>query len=126
MSDLLASGVAFLAAARHDHAARPVTYRRDAASVTLLATKGRSQTATIDGARILYDTTAVDWIVRPTDLILNAAPVEPAIGDEILETVGDTVYVYAVQPTETEPPAVPIHDGAGLRIHTKLIGTEPG
>jgi hypothetical protein len=115
-SDIIASGLATVRGA----AGVEITYVRGADTVTLTATKGRSDLETMTG-----DVTTVvrsdDWIVAAADLELSGDLVTPKRDDKVKMESGGVVYVYAV----TTPPYSPCdNERTHIRIHSKYVGTE--
>ena len=125
MPNVLAQGAEWLASQLGQHAATPVTFARGAASVPVTATKGRTDVEVDDGDSVLRSH-VVDWIVRPSALVLAGNVVEPRVGDEFRETVGANVHTYRVlalgdgEVFRAVDPARTL-----IRIHTKLSGTAP-
>jgi hypothetical protein len=67
-----------------------------------------------------------DYLVTASELILGGQVKVPEAGDCIRETDGSTVYVYEVMAPGNEPVyrySDPYRKT--LRIHTKLVSTEP-
>lgn len=125
MPNLLAQGVEWLASQLEEHAATPVTFARGADSVAITATKGRSEVEVDDGDSVLRSQ-VVDWIVRHAALVLAGNQVEPAVGDEFIETVTGATNRYrvlALAGGEIQRPLDPAR--TLIRIHTKLVRSTP-
>ena len=127
MTDLLKSGSAWLSGQMKAHAASTVTYKRGANSVSIAATKGRSEFEIVGGELAdLVRADLSDWIVDADELILASVTVEPQIGDLVEETTGTVKRTYEVMaPAPRTAPwrySDPYHER--LRIHSKLIKVE--
>ncbi len=116
MTDLLKTGVEWLAQARAAFCASPVTYRRGSASTSLSATLGQTEFEVEDDYGLRTTFTSTDFILSAADFPY----VEPAPGDEIVS--GGQVY------TVMSPLGQghfrwcdPYH--TMLRIHAKVTGT---
>ncbi len=125
MADMLEQGAQFLDDQRHAHMTRTVVYARGASSVEVAATIGQTifeQDFELGGIQRIQSR---DYLIRTTDLVLDAEEVLPKAGDQIRETVGEQVFVYEVMAPGSEPPfrySDPYRKA--LRIHTKHISTE--
>lgn len=125
MTDLLRTGSDFLAAQRRASLAHVVVYRRGALSVSLPATRGRSDFQATDAQGVLVQERSVDWLVTAADLVLNSASVEPERGDRVEETVGGVTRTYEVMAPGNGPPwrwSDPGHKT--MRVHSKLVDEE--
>jgi hypothetical protein len=124
MPNLLDTGAAWLIDQLQSHASRTVSYRRGAASVDLLATRGRTEfQATDTEGTITTEYTDADFLVEAALLILSGSTIVPRSGDRIVETIGTTVRTYEVLPRGglmcySVDPMQTVY-----RIHTKLIET---
>ena len=120
MSNLLLDGAQWLADQQKAYAGTSITYTRGAFSVTLTATVGKTDTRLGDltAGRVRTEWADKDYLIHAADLILNAAAITPAAGDQITEGS----EVREVVPMDAEP-----HSRASdpysirLRIHTKRI-----
>jgi len=126
MTDLLQTGSDWLESKRHLHLTRTVTYERGSSSVSLQATIGKTEFGVVDesGFEQRYD--ARDFLIRSSDLVLDGKPALPERGDRIRDADGATVYVYEVMAPGQEPVyrySDPYRKT--LRVHTKLIETDP-
>jgi hypothetical protein len=125
--DMLKTGAAWLEATRRSFAASPVSYRRAASSVTLLATMGRSNYESTDSNGFITESSSADFLIQVSDLAIDDIPTTPALGDLIVTTDADGgKSIYEVMP----PPGLPawvFSDDYGItyRIHTKLRGAPP-
>ena len=125
MPDLLEKGSAWLQSQRHKHLTRTVTYRRGGDSVSLAATKGRSEFEQGDEDGFVHQLEAQDFLVRTEDLILGGARTLPKAGDRIADSDGAQTFVYEVMAPGSEPPwRYSDLYRRTLRIHTKLVATE--
>ena len=126
MTDMLQQGLGWLEEQRKAHLSRTVTYRRGSSSVEVLATVGATQFEADDGSGIVVEMEARDYLIASADLVLDDQQVLPARGDEILEEQDGVMQVYEVMDLGPEKHFVTCDpDGRTLRIHTKLVGTEP-
>jgi hypothetical protein len=124
MPDLLRTASDWLEDMRTEHASETVIYRREADSVSLAATIGRTVFEVDDGFGVLQKYESRDFLVLADDLVLAGSPVLPEAGDRIEETVGTTTFVYEVMAPGKEPPwrySDPYRKT--LRIHTKQVET---
>ena len=102
-----------------------VEYKRDVATVSLLATIGRTTFEVDTGRGILERIESRDYLVLAKDLILDAVVVLPLAGDKIREKQGAKIYVYEVMAPGGKPHfrfSDPYRET--LRIHTKLVDEE--
>ncbi len=123
MNDMLQVGLDWLEAQRREHLSRTVTYRRGFSSVDVPATVGATPFQADDGSGAVIEQEIRDYLVAAADLVLDGVQVQPERGDEIV----DAARVYAVMDLGPEPhyrTADP--SGRTVRIHTKLVRTEPG
>lgn len=120
MTNLLRTGAAYLAATMKASVSDTITYRRGGASVSLSATRGRTEFQAVNGDGTVIEVVSADWIVDPDDLILNGAETLPRKGD----TITDDVATYQVMPPQGSDKAYR-QDATKqrLRIHTKQVGT---
>ncbi len=127
MDDMLQVGLDWLEGQRREHLSRMVTYRRGLSSVEVPATVGATPFQADDGSGAVIEQEIRDYLVAAADLVLDGVQVLPERGDEIVEARDGVAHVYAVMDLGPEPhyrTADP--SGRTLRIHTKLVGTEPG
>lgn len=126
MSNLLATGVAWLHQQRAAYLAKSVTYRRGMSSVTLSdATYGKTQ-ATIAGNEAVDVVSQIDdWIFDPAGLVLDGEATFPQDGDQIIETSGGQSFVFDVRPFENGE-CWRYTDGTKLaiRVHTVRAAIE--
>lgn len=125
MADLLATSSAWLEDQRTRHLSRLVTYRRGTLAAEVVATIGKTVFRVDDqyGGQIRSESR--DYLVLAADLVLGGNAMLPQRGDQIRETVGDTVFVYEVLAPGDEP-CFRFSDPyrQTLRIHTKQIDQE--
>jgi hypothetical protein len=124
MSDMLHKGQSWLAAKLTRFASRMVTYQRDEVSVDLPATIGKSEYEQDDGEGVITRAQVRDFLINTKDLLGSPIGTWPRRGDRILETDGDTTFVYELMSIGNEPPwrySDPFR--VKLRIHTKLVDT---
>ena len=125
MTNILQQGADWLEDMRHRHATGAVTYARDADSVDVQATIGRTVFEVDNGRGILEKYESRDFLILSEDLVLGGTPTLPERGDKVRETQGGTVHVYEVMAPGKEPHyrySDPYRKT--LRVHTKLVDTE--
>lgn len=123
MPDLIATGLAWLHAQQRTHVSRTIVYRRGVQSVSLPATRSRTefeQQTTYGDALALH---AEDFLVAPADLDFGDGPTEPRPGDLIEVDTNGTAQCHEAAPFGTEP-CFRLTDAYGgrYRIHTKHLG----
>lgn len=121
MSDLLRTGLQFLETKRKSFMSSDIVYSRGTDSVTVKATKGKTEFTSI-GDTFEIGGEIIDFLITADDLILDSSTVKPVIGDKITETIDSVDYVYEVLNLAgdgcyrySDP------DCLTYRIHTKLI-----
>ena len=121
MADLLNTGLAWLAGRLQNHAARPITYRRGAESVTVDATLGRKDFEADSQEGRLYVRTN-DFLVPAAALVLGGGAVLPERGDLIDVVFGSETATFEVLAQDGVPPweYTDPHQTL-LRIHTKRV-----
>ena len=97
MTDMLETGVTWLNEMRDTHFVKSVTYRRGRSSVTINATRGRTQTNIVGEDAVEVAGQIDDWIVMASDLVLDGERIWPEIGDQIREVSGSETFVYDVR-----------------------------
>lgn len=103
MADMLASGATWLSSQRRAHMSSNVTYRRGVSSVTVPATRGKTDETLQDGYGVLTHVMASDFIISASDLVLSSVRVEPQRGDTIEYLAADgSTHVYRVEPITGE------------------------
>lgn len=129
MTDMLATGMAWLSAERHAHLTRAVTYIRSSiASLTPLsiqASVGRSPFQVVEASGAVHEIQSRDYLVRAADLLDDGETFLPAIGDEINEATAAGEDAYEVVSIAGEPcyrKCPP--DGLTIRIHTQRVGEQ--
>ena len=128
MGDLLQKGSDWLQAKRHAHMSRPMTYRRDTATIALSATVGETVFEQVDDHGILQRTILRDCLLRAEYLVITGlGRITPQAGDVIEEADAGrpaTVYEHVVVALGTEPAwrwSDPYR--RTLRVHTRLAAT---
>ena len=124
MSDMLQKGQSWLAAKLTQFASRPVIYQRDELSVELPATIGKSEYEQDDGEGVITRAQVRDFLINTKDLLGSPIGTWPRRGDRILESDGETTFIYELMSIGSEPPwrySDPFR--VKLRIHTKLVDT---
>ncbi len=123
MSDLLQTGLAWLAGKLKTYVSQTVVYWRGTASVSLAATFGRSEAERIDESGVGVRVESRDFIVAAADLVLDGATTTPRRGDAIVVTEGAVQRRYEVMTLGDSHyrPCDPF--GKQIRIHTKLVLT---
>jgi hypothetical protein len=125
MTDIIESGLGWLEDQRDIHRTDLVIYKRDAFSVGINATVGRTLFEVDKGRGILEKIESRDFLVLTQDLILDGNQTLPERGDVIRETRGTSTFVYEVMAPGKEPHyrySDPYRKT--LRIHSKLVDTE--
>lgn len=121
MADLLSKGAAWLESQRRRHLSSCVQYVRGSSSVTVPATRGRSEfdLATADGA--LVREISNDFLIAIGDLVIDGISIMPQGGDRII----DGAVTFKVLPFGSEP-SWRYADQFRLtyRIHTKQFSVE--
>lgn len=122
MSNLLASGAAFLASQRKSAVANSVAYARGANSVTVLAGASEKPYEAEDGEGGIIQILSRDYLIAAAELLLAGAVVTPVPGDRITETIAGTACVYEVMAIGPAP-CWTWHDSAKItrRIHSKEV-----
>jgi hypothetical protein len=72
-----------------EHMSQSVVYVRDADSVTVPATIGRTEFEIDDGQGLIQKYESRDFLIQTADLILDGSATLPERGDLIRETQGD-------------------------------------
>lgn len=96
MTDMLSDGVTWLHQQREASLAKSVTYCRGASSVTITATKGKTDTNVVNGDGVEVRGQIDDWIIKPSDLVIDGVTVFPQQGDRIRDTIGSQTVIYEV------------------------------
>ncbi len=117
MGDLLTTGIAHLHDQIRRHASSLGTYQRGAYSVSVLMTKSQRQAISSGDQRAAVSVDSFDFIVKPSELILNGSVITPMANDKI--THGGNVFV--VSPIDNDQCYRPSGtDGTRIRVHTVL------
>lgn len=124
--DLVERGMRWLADKLAAHNSETVVYRRGVASVSVVATVGRTLLSLSDGVggqRVEW--TDADFLIKATDLVISGSAATPARGDRIRRTRSGLVLIYEVMAPASEPPWKWADEFRLVyRIHTKQVGTE--
>ena len=126
MSDLMKTGLAWLADQQKAHVSTLVEYRRGPdVLANLAATFGRSQAERLGDEGFSTRSEFVDFIITAADLVLNGQAFLPARGDVIAWTESGVEQRYEVASIGDSHyrPCDPF--GQRLRIHTQKILTLP-
>lgn len=126
MTDMLATGSAWLDGKLTSHASINVEYRRGSDSVTVAAVRGRTEFESITAGDlgVVERIESRDYLIMATEIDFGAGPVLPVRGDEIVE--GGLVYEcvpFGTISGDTHWRYADIYRNR-LRIHTKLMGTD--
>jgi len=120
------SAVAAMAKAIQGSRGVPVTYHRGADALPLTAVPAEDRYLADDGHGLLQQQFVRDYLLLAADLDFGAGPAEPQRGDLIKEAIAGQVKVYEVVGLGGEPHWRWCDSGhVELRIHTKLVATEP-
>jgi len=120
------SAVAGMAKAVRRSRGVPVTYQRGADALPLTAVPAEDRYLADDGHGLLQQHFVRDYLLPAADLDFGGGPTEPRRGDLIRQAFGDAVKVYEVVALGGEPHWRFSDSGhTVLRVHTKLIATEP-
>ena len=119
MGDLLRQGSQWLAGMLTQHAASPVTYRRDQVSLELQATFGRTEYEVEDGHGLRVGAEVMDFLIAAADFTQTFT--EPEAGDEI---VADGVVFEVMSLAGQGHWRWSGPHRTAMRIHTKEIGSE--
>lgn len=126
MSDMLESGMAFLAQQLKQHASQLVTYIRGYDQVDVYATFGRKLLKLQDldfGVRMQW--TDMDFLILADDLQFGGEKILPMRGDLVVTQVDGKVKTFEVLPYDSDPPwrwSDPFQKM--MRIHTKLVNIQ--
>jgi len=125
MTDILEDGIEHLEEFRHLQRTIPILYIRDAVTINLSGTVGRTPFEASDEFSVREKTETRDFLFRVSDLSSLVTPARPNKGDRIHEPRGATTYIYEVAAPGLHP-SFRYSDVYRLtwRIHTKFIGTE--
>lgn len=125
MTDMLASGVAFLDAQRKASMSQTIEYERDGDFVSISATLGATDYEVSDENGITMQAKSMDFIVSAGDLILSSVPIRPLIGDEIRLPQGDVTLLFEVVELNGREHFVEDGFGQTFRIHANQVGVTP-
>lgn len=117
--DLLANAEQWLAGVHKASVSQTVSYQRGSESVSIKATAGLSDSASVDrsGMQIAY--TGQQWLIEASDLILAGAVTKPVVGDLI--THGSVVYRVVAESTGDRPWQTSGANGTVIRVFTKRV-----
>ncbi len=124
MADLLANAAIWLAQQRTKHLTQQILYRRDALTVTVPATIGKTEFEVDDEFGVVQRIESRDFLILASELILDGIATIPERGDVIEKQAGDQTLQYEVTAPGKEPcwRYSDLHRQT-LRIHTKATGT---
>ena len=117
MGDLLRRGSDWLEQQRTQHLTTNVCYIRGFLQTILPATIGRTRFQTDDGTVLRVEYTDRDFLILVEHLLLNAEPVLPERGDQILEYTDPKLPAFEVLDWRYSDPY-----RQTLRISTKYMG----
>jgi hypothetical protein len=120
---MLKDGAEFLSDQLHASASEPVVYVRGDDEVDLSAIIGRMEGAGQDTDGYTTDGDQVDFIIAAADLVIDAAAVEPEIGDYIKHTRDGVEYKYTLARDELDRLYRRCDEhGFDIRVHTICKG----
>ena len=128
MADLLKTGSDWLEGMRVAHASRTVTYYRGVNYVEVQATPGETTFEVDTEGGTIERIESRDFLILAANLILLGMETLPHRGDRVKEPAGagGSVLVYEVMSPGDGPPwRYSDTYRKTLRLHTKLLGTEP-
>ena len=127
MSNMIQNGLAWLETQRVAHAAEAVVYSRGAAELTVHGTAGRTKGELTTHEGLTLEADLADWIIAAAELAGLVDPAgEPAEGDEIVQTVGETSVTWQVACPDEGLPAFEWEPGRlCYRIHCQEIVASP-
>lgn len=120
MTNMLKTGLDYLAEQLKIHASQSIVYKRGTDQVALYAVSGKTTIQTQDQSGFVIGAESVDFLFLADDLVLNYQRVTPQHGDRI-ET-DRAVYEVHHLPNEgcwkySDP------FGKQIRVHVKEVGT---
>jgi len=62
-----------------------------------------------------------NYTIKATTLIVGGNVIEPAVGDQITETIGGVSQVFRLMPTDDRPVAELLQGGFRWLVHTKRV-----
>ena len=125
MPNMLDVGSAWLERMREKHATRDIEYVREADSIPLRATVGKTVFQVSREYGLFERTESRDYIVDAARLVLAGAVTLPKKSDRIRETDGTKAFIYEVMAPGSEPCwRYSDLQRRALRIHTKLVAQE--
>jgi hypothetical protein len=104
-------------------AGRAVSYRRGAASVALVAIRGRTPYEAVTARGATETLVSTDYLVQASELVLSGSVTQPARGDRIDEVIGGQTVTHEVLPVSpNDQPFSPMDpDATWLRVHTRKV-----
>jgi hypothetical protein len=120
MSDFLSDGIASIQATRKATMTEAVTYTfADASTVSVQATRGRSEFEMVDQNGIQHELSTRDFLLHAADLKQSDTVVTPTAGETITDASGNVYEVMQI----TGVPSWQYSDPGEtiLRIHTKVV-----
>jgi hypothetical protein len=123
MTDMLKSASDWLGSMFQSHASRSVAYARNANSVTVTATVGKTVHEVLNNLGLTVATESRDFIIPASQIVPTGTVTEPEAGDRITDTQSGTDYVYEVMPFGKKSKCFRYCDAdhTTLRIHTKEV-----
>lgn len=121
MSDLMQEGAEWFASVLQSDLSQSVTYKRGSDTVVLLATIGETDREAYDAEGFTVKSKIRDWIVQPSDLVLDAVEITPRRGDQVIHVVGSKTFTWEVLDIGGDKhyrPSDPY--GNLIRIHSQL------
>jgi hypothetical protein len=125
--NLLEWGQSWLNNQLQQFASREVVYQREASTLAVQATVGRTLLKLDDGyGGVLLQWTDRDFLIRAEDLVIAGETILPQRGDRVHEVQSGVTYTYEV----LAPGKEPVWKWSDLyrsllRIHTKQIQVQP-
>jgi hypothetical protein len=120
MTNMLKTGLDYLAQQLKAHASESVVYSRGTNTVTLAAVLGKTVLELQDESGFAVGAATIDFIFCSQDLVLNQQMVTPLAGDRI--TTGRAVYeVHHIAHEGCWKYSDPF--GKQIRVHVKEVGT---
>lgn len=122
MADLIQDGNIYFEQRRHEILSIDVEYTRDALSVDLLATLGKSEFVEVNSEEVETMVTYIDFIFRKNDV--ESIFALPRVGDVIKYTANGETLIYEVEkPLGQQAYSVDAYN-LSITIHTQLLERE--
>ena len=126
MANLLNNAVDFLAEVGESHMSDTVTIRRGLATTPVAAILGATRHEIIDGDGQKSVVLSTDFLIVAADYAFDEEVTLPAVGDEVVATIAGQTKTFEVSRFGGAPHYRPSDPhGVKLRIHTKLIESDP-